>query len=29
VFGVLLMPLKDFQTRGQQVLEFRIGGRRN
>jgi len=27
VFGVLLMPLKDFQACGQQVLELRITGR--
>jgi hypothetical protein len=29
VLGVLLMPLKDFQARAQQILELRIAGRRN
>ena len=29
VFGVLLMPLKDFQARTEQSLELRIASRRN
>jgi len=28
VFGVLLMPLKEFQARAEQILELRIAGRR-